>query len=1062
MYEKRSTLKSHRLTALLVGTAATFTPLGGVLHLLQHASAAQAAVVQQQNLLTGTVTDEKGEPIIGATVRVAGTKTAVITDLDGVFKINAKTGDRITVTYIGYITQTVTAKGGQMKITLKEEASSIGEVEVVAYGTQKKVSVTGAISSVSGQELTKAPVASVTNVLAGNISGVSSIQYSGEPGSDNATLYLRGKGTFTDGGATPLIQIDGVTSSMADFALIDPQEIESVSVLKDASATAVFGVEGANGVILVTTKRGKEGKASISFTSTESLVMPTNPIEMVGSYEYASFYDQMLSGDGKPKIFDVDPDGDGVTLLTKFKDGSDPIRFPSINWVDYCMKRATFQSQNNVNITGGTKTVRYFLSAGMLTQGGLFKQFDQQYDNSYQYQRFNYRANLDMDVTSTTAISLNMSGRLDTRHRPKASGGDPGSILKSLYASTPFGSPGLVDGKLIKNNDEEWGGLQYPFSPREGLTSYYGQGNNVSKRNALSVQVSLKQKLNFITKGLTFGLKGAYNSDFASGQQNNASVAIYYPIVVDGETKYRKSSQSSPLSYGDESLTKGRDWYFEANLNWSRSFGDHNLSALLLYNQHKTYYTGGEYDDIPRGLVGMAARLTYDYKSRYLAEFNVGHNGSENFAPGKRFGWFPAGSVGWILSEESFFKPLKKVVNYLKLRASLGLVGKDNVSGNRFYYTADPYSSNSGGYYFGSSPSSKTPGASAGVRHNPDVGWEKALKQNYGLDASFIGERFNVSFDYYKEHRTDILLTNNLAPGILGFAMPVANLGVVNSWGWELAAGWNDKIGKKFRYWVKANMSYNQNEIVDMKEVPQDYAYQAQTGHRIGTRGLYKLWRLYYDGIEADYEKTFGTPFPKVGTQTLQPGDAVYVDINGDGVVDGKDVTRELNAYTDDPEYTIGLNMDFSYKNWNFSMLWSGAWNVSRQLSGTFKIPFYNANDRYGGLLRYVYEHSWTPENPNPNAEYPRATTVVDSNTWGSDLFVKNSSYLRLKTVNLSYDFKFPFMNKIKINQLQLGVSAYNLLTITSYIWGDPEGRATDAPTYPLTRTVALNLKVGF
>lgn len=1056
-------LQRKRMAVLMFGTVASLSPICGGLLLSQSAHAAPVAAVQQQGVVTGTVTDDKGEPIIGATVRVNGTKAATITDFDGIFKIKAKAGDKLTITYVGYETKTVTLKGGTVKVILKEDAQTLGEVEVVAYGTQKKVSVTGAISSVSGDDLAKVPVASVSNILAGSVSGVSSIQYSGEPGSDSATLYLRGKGTFADDGSTPLVQIDGVTCSMSDFALIDPQEIESVSVLKDASATAVFGVEGANGVILVTTKRGKEGKAKISFTSTESLVFPTSPIKMVGSYEYASFYNQMYLNDNPETTEDALPFGTDV--LQKFKDGSDPIRFPNTDWVDYCMKKSTFQTQNNVNISGGTKSVRYFLSAGMLTQGGMFKQYDQQYDNSYQYKRFNYRANLDMDVTKTTTISMNLSGRLDSRNRPRTSNGDPGSILKSLYAATPFSSPGIVDGKFIVNEAsvEEYEDVNMSFVGSTGLSSYYGNGNHISNRNALSAQITLKQKLDFITQGLSFGLKGAYNSTFQSSRSNTAGVATYTPVMVDGVIAYRKSGQNAPLSYGDESVSKGRDWYFEANLNWARKFGDHSLSALLLYNQRKTYYPGGDYDDIPRGLVGMAGRITYDYKSRYLLEFNVGHNGSENFAPGKRFGWFPAGSAGWIVSEESFFKPLKKVVNYLKLRASVGLVGKDNVSNNRFYYTADPYNSNSGGYYFGINPSTKTPGAAAGVKHNADVGWEKALKRNYGVDASFIGERLNISFDYYKEHRTDILLSNNLAPGILGFTTPVANLGVVDSWGWELSAGWNDKIGSDFRYWAKVNLSHNQNEIIDMKEVPQDYDYMTETGRRIGTRSLYKFWKLYYDGIEADYEKTFGTPFPSHGGYTLQPGDAVYVDLNGDGTIDSKDCTRELNVYTDDPEYTIGVNLGFSYNNWNFSMQWSGAWNVSRELDGAFKKPFWNNSENWqGGLLKYLYDNTWTVDNPDPNAKYPRATSTVTSNYYSSELYIRNSSYLRLKTLSLSYDFNFPFMKRIKLNQLQVGVSAYNLFTITSYIWGDPEGKATKEPTYPLQRTVALNLKVAF
>lgn len=1053
-------LHPTRLSMLMAGSIATLTPIGFALGAVQSASAAQPQAVQQQSVVTGTVVDERGETVIGATVRVQGTKEATITDFDGNFKIKARKGQKLIVSYVGYESKTVVVKGNTVKITLTEDQNMLQGVEVVAYGVQKKVTVTGAISSVGGEELAKTPVSSVTNVLAGQISGVSSIQYSGEPGSDNATLFLRGKGTFSEDGTTPLIQIDGVTCSMSDFALIDANEIESVSVLKDASATAVFGVEGANGVILVTTKRGKEGKAKITFSSTESLVMPTSPIETVGSYEYATFHNMTRRYDGAEEQFSAE-------ALQKFKDHSDPIRFPDTDWVDFCMKKSSLQTQNNMSITGGTSSVRYFMSVGMLTQGGLFKQFDLPYDMSYQYKRFNYRANLDMDVTKTTTLSMSMSGRLDKRTRPKSGSGDSGTALKNMYAATPFSSPGFVDGKFV-TTATDYDDITLPFTGGNGLTSYWGSGNHISNRNALTVALQLDQKLDMITKGLKFRLKGSYSSDFTSAQSNSAEVATYRPYYIDGVMKYKKTGQDTPIEYGDETTGKSRSWYFEASLNWTRKFGYHNVSALLVYNQRKSYYPGGNYDDIPRGLVGMAARLTYDWRNRYMVEFNVGHNGSENFAPGKRFGWFPAGSAGWIVSEEPFFKPIKKVVNYLKFRASVGLVGKDNTS-DRFYYTSDPYSSNSGGYYFGIDSKTKTPGAAAGAKHNADVGWEKALKQDYGVDASFIGERVKATFDYYKEHRTGILLSNGMAPAILGFSLPMANLGEVDSWGWELSLSWNDKIGKDFRYWIKGNLSYNQNEIVDMKEVPQDEPYMYQTGRRIGTRSLYKFYKLYYEGIEEDYEKEFGTPFPRHGgtadnpTQ-LKPGDAVYVDLNKDGVIDNKDCTRDLDGiYTDDPEYTIGVNLGFSYKHWNFSMQWSGAWNVSRCLTGAFRQPFYSASDvTQGGLLKYVYENSWTEENPDPNAKYPRPTFARTSNYYDSQLYIRNSSYLRLKSLNISYDFDFPFMKRIKLNQLQVGLSGYNLFTITDYIWGDPEGRATATPTYPLTKTYAINIKIGF
>lgn len=1036
------------LTVALLGTMVNFVPFSGCLPSMQ---AATLLDVQQKNTaVTGQVVDAKGELVIGASIRVHGSKQGVITDMQGNFRLNAARGSKITISYVGFESQTLTVNGNTVRVTLNEYQNMLNDVQVVAYGTQKKVSVTGAISSIGGDQLTKTPVSSVTNVLAGQLSGVSSVQYSGEPGSDQADLYIRGKSTFASGGATPLIQIDGVTGDMADLAFIDPNEIESINVLKDASATAVFGVEGANGVILVTTKRGKEGKAKISISSTESLVMATDPVKTMGSYEYATFFNQMNRGDGSPEQFSPE-------IVQKFKDGSDPIRFPSTDWIAYCLKKYTFQSQNNINISGGTSKVRYFLSVGMMTQGGMFKEFDLPYDMSYQYKRFNYRSNLDMDLTKTTALSFSMSGRLDKKFTPRVSNGDAPSLLKGMYSATPFSSPGLVNGRLIKTT-ADYDDYKLPFTGSDGLSQYWGLGNRESSRNALTVALSLTQKLDFITKGLSFHIKGSYNSDFSVSQSNTANVAYYTPRVVDGEVKLKKNGQTTPLVYGDEAVGKGRDWYAEAGFNYARKFGDHNVTAMLLYNQRKQYYPSS-YSDIPRGLVGIAGRITYDWKTRYLLEFNVGHNGSENFAQGHRFGWFPTGSAGWIISEEPFWKSLKTFISYFKIRGSVGLVGKDNTS-ERFYYTSDPYSSSTGGYYFGIDSNIASLGAAAGAKHNPNVGWEKSFKQDYGFDINMLHDRFKTSFDYYTDHRTGILMSNSLAPSILGFSMPQANLGKVDSWGWELTVEWNDKIGKDFRYWAKVNLSYNQNKIVDMREVTPDEPYMTQTGKRIGTRSLYQFYKLYYKGIEQDYERDFGIKFPD-HKYDLKSGDAVYVDLNKDGVIDGKDSSRDIKSYTDDPEYVIGLNLGFSWKNWGLAMQWSGAWNVSRALGGGFQKPFYSPSS-YGSLLKYVYDNTWTEDNPNPNAKYPRATLKNESNYYTSALYIRNSGYFRLKSMNLSYDFHLPFMRKIKLNQLQVGLSGYNLLTITKYIWGDPEGRATGTPEYPLTKTFALNLKLGF
>ena len=1057
-------------------SALTFNPLTTVV-----ANAAEQS--QHAQGITGTVLDDQGEPIIGATIVILnGSNQGTITDLDGRFKVNVKPGTKLQISYVGYDTQTVVAKNG-MKITLKSNTVDMEGVEVVAYGVQKKVTVTGAISSVKSEDLVRTSVGSVNNVLGGQLSGVTTVQYSGEPGSDAAEIFVRGKATWGD--ATPLIQVDGVERSMND---IDPNEIESVTVLKDASATAVFGVRGANGVVLITTKRGKEGKAKISFSGSFTALSPTKMVEQASSYDYAMFYNQMGLNDWNAKSH---AEGEEFApsfsddIIQKFKDGSDPIRFPSTKWADYIMKDFTLQQQHNLNISGGTDNVKYFISAGYYSQGGLFKEFGMPYDYGYQYQRFNYRANLDLKVTKTTNISFNVAGNVNDADKPYTGQGS-GGMIKNIYYATPFSSPGIVDGKMVNVTTDYTDGLNLPFVGGHGM-AYYGNGFMQTNNNKIQMDLVLDQNLNFITQGLSFKAKGSYNSAYTVNKQGQSGYASFNPLVqydengakiynADGTPYlvYRQNGNYTDPTY-KYTQGKGRDWYFEGSFNYARAFGKHSVSALALYNQSKNYYLS-TFSDVPRGYVGLVGRVTYDYNNRYMAEFNVGYNGSENFAPGKRFGVFPAGSVGWVISDEPFFKPLKKIFSFVKLRASWGLVGNDKIGGSRFMYIPDPYfvnttalaerigkDTNPYAYNFGVENGTVSKGAVEAAKNNPDVSWETAFKQDYGIDINFLDDRLRGVFDFYRENRKDILLQDMTAPTILGFTVPYSNLGEVKSWGWEASLNWQDKIGKDFRYWAKFNISYNQNEIVEMYEAPQAYDYMYQRGNRIGSRSLYKFWKYYYPGAEADYKAEFGSDFPTQLVGNLQPGDAVYVDLNKDGKIDGNDMFRG-NMYTDDPEYIAGLTFGFQYKGWSFNTQLTGAWNVSRVISDVFRRPFQAASTNTdGGLLKYHLDHTWTVDNPSQDAEYPRATwTNGDQNYAESTLYEKDAKYLRVKTMQLAYDFNFPFMKKLGLNQLQLAVSGYNLLTFTPYLWGDPETRASNAPSYPLQRTYTASIKLGF
>jgi len=1104
MSKQNKMMKKSVLPFALVCSALMLNPyVGGQAH-------AEVQNVQQAKAVKGTVVDETGEPVIGATVLVVGGSASqgTITDMDGNFSINVKLGQKLKITYIGYDESIVAAKEG-MKVQMKTSgAVSLNTVEVVAYGVQKKVTMTGAISSVKSEDLVRTSVGSVNNVLGGQLSGVTTVQYSGEPGDDAAEIFVRGKATWGD--SQPLIQVDGVERTMAD---IDPNEIESVTVLKDASATAVFGVRGANGVVLITTKRGSQGKAKISVSTSWTALSPTKMVEQASSLEYANFYNQMSENDywqtanlavanGKYASLEAymaeKPFSKSFSdaIIQKFATGSDPIRFPNTRWADYIMKDVTLQQQHNLNISGGTDRVKYFISTGYYSQDGLFKEFGANYDFGYQYHRFNYRSNLDLKATKTTTLSFNVAGNVSNADKPYTGSGAAG-LIKQIYYATPFSSPGIIDNKLVYCTTDYTDGLKLPFVGGDGM-GYYGKGFMQTNINKIQMDLVLDQKLDFITKGLSFKAKGSYNSAYTISKQGNCQVATYNPLVqydeqgnviynADGTPYivYRQNGNDTDPSYS-ASQGKARDWYLEGSFNYSRVFGKHTVNALMLYNQSKQYYYSNiSYPDVPRSYVGLVGRVTYDYANRYMAEFNIGYNGSENFAPGRRFGTFPAGSIGWIISEEKFWKPISKIASFFKLRASWGLVGNDKTLDKiRFMYLADPYITGSYGlvnnmsnwadtygYLFGNAQSGTVQGTSSiagayeSIKNNPDIGWEKAFKQDYGFDLYFFGDRFKTTFDYYREHRTDILVRDATVPSSIGFTMPYTNAGETKAWGWELSLGYNDKIGKNFRFWGKLNLSYNQNEIIEMKEEPQKNDYMLAKGHRIGARSMYKFWK-YYEGeqTKAEYEQTFGTPFPQQRITNLQPGDCVYVDLDGDGKIDPNDMTRD-NGYTDDPEYMAGLTLGFNYKRLTFNMQLTGAWNVSRYITDVFRQPFYcSSNTTQGGLLSYHVNNTWTPGvYESQDALYPRATWAnAEQNYENSDLWEKDAKYLRLKTVSLSYDFINPTFKKIGMNKCEVTLSGYNLLTFTPYKWGDPETRASNAPSYPLQRTYTISLNVGF
>lgn len=1010
------------------------------------------AVDQQGNtVLTGVVNDDFG-PIAGASVVVKGTTTGTVTDMDGNFSITVPKGKTIVVSFVGYANQEIIYKGQQnLTFLLKEDSLLLDEVQVVAYGTTKKVTVTGSMSSINSEDILKTPASSMANALTGKVTGLSAVQSTGQPGADDPSIYVRGVGSLNPGLSKPLMLVDGVERS---FFQLDPNEVEDITILKDASATAVFGVRGANGVIIVTTRRGKEGPARINFSTSIAMQQPTRMPKFSNSYDYATQYNRSQLLDGvAPGALAFSDD-----VVEAFRTNSNPIAYPNTDWVDMLVKNTAMQSQHNLTISGGTKNIRYFTSLGVFTQDGLFRSFEKDYNSNFRYNRYNYRVNLDIDVTKTTSMKINLGGRINNKRSPNYEGGSNIThLFRDIYWATPFSGAGIIDGKWVTPDEKKIATL--PGDLKDGLYPYYGKGYNTSDGNTLSFDFVLEQKLDIVTKGLKAHFKGSYNSGVNHFKVRKGSLPNYEAILKDdGSIVYKKNGEEVELGY-EESIGKTRDWYAEAGLNYNRSFGKHGVTGLVMYNQTMKYYQGGGFNGIPRSYVGLVGRATYNYNTRYMVDANIGYNGSENFASNQRFGVFPAASVGWIISEEKFMNPLKPFLSYLKFRASYGVVGSDrSADGARFLYLPDVYNASSGGYNFGTNVSTFVPGASEGKKGNPDVTWETAAKQNYGIDLYLIDSKLKVNFDYFVEKRKNILTSREVDPGYLAVKLPVANIGKVNNKGYEVNVQWVDKF-RDFGYRIGFNMSYAKNKIIFMDEIQYPYEYMRKTGKPVGQIFGYKTDGYFSEADIEIYKNEKGSTIPDHGSGFVpKPGDVKYKDLNGDGKIDGYD-----RAAIGRPIYPLlsgGLNLGFNYKGFDFSVTFSGAFKTSRMLYDIFREPFGATNAR--SLMQYMIDDQWTPEKGN-SAKTPTISFASKQNNYAdSDLWIRDASYIRLKNIEFGYNFPAKWLKPAHIKNLRTYISGYNLLTFDKLKIVDPESNPTSSSMYPVVRVFNFGVKVGF
>lgn len=1011
----------------------------------------------QKKLVKGTISDDTGELVIGATISVKGTTEGVLSDIDGNYEIECADNDVLLISYLGYTPQEIKVGNKQViNVLLVSDNVQLDEVQIIAYGTQKKLTVTGSVSSIDTKDLLKSPTSSIGNMLAGSVSGISTVQYSGQPGAEDPEIFVRGIASLDGARSQPLILVDGVERS---FYRMDPNEIENITVLKDASATAVFGVRGANGVILVTTRRGKEGRTEISLSSSVGISEAMRLPETMGSYDHARYYNEMQLADNpglQPNELRFSP-----YVLDMFRTNADPIMFPNTDWQKLLFKKNSLQTQHNLNISGGTKDVKFFMSLGYLHQDGLLKRFYESYDPNYKNNRYNYRANLDINVTKSTTLKLGLGGRLESRREPKFA--DVNNLWIQILRVQPFSSPGFVDGKVVQIKNR-----YIPMEMRNLFQQYYGKGYTDFSQNTMNLDMDLTQKLDFVTKGLSFNIKGAYNTSYTGSKSWSGSMESYTPVYkstltdpglpiddpgFDHTIVYQLEGTASALSSSEDWGTKARDWYVEASLRYDRTFGDHKVGGLLLYNMTKQYYPKAN-TDIPKGYLGLVGRATYAYKDRYLFDFNAGYNGSENFAPGKRYGFFPAASIGWVVSEEKFMKHVD-IINFLKLRASYGLVGNDILNEyKRFLYLPDSYSASSGGYYWGVNTPQAYPGAVELMLGNPNVTWEKAAKQNYGLDMNLLDQRISFSLDVFYEKRKDILIQQNTVPGFVAADLPAVNLGKVNNRGYEISLGWNDKIGSNFRYWLKGNVSFSRNKIVFKDEIPQNEPYMYETGRSIGLNYGYVFDRFFEP---TDFNED-GSTIQGLPTQSgsFKPGDILFKDLNNDGVIDGDDKT--YFGYGENPEYIFGLNVGLEYKGFDFSMNWTGATNVSRLLDEDFTRPF-NTGD--APLMKWMVEERW--EENGQSAKFPRFTLVNRMhNSQVSNFWVRDASYLRLKNVEVGYTVNADILKKLGIVKLRVFANGYNLLTLDHLGFIDPESKIGNKNKYPNTRIYNFGVNVNF
>ncbi len=1023
----------------------------------------------QTHSVSGRVSDEKGELLAGVAVYEKGTTNGTLTDENGQYTISLAGSNPILVfSSLGFEEQEIVVNNRSLvDVALVTVINELDEIVVVGYGTQRKISVVGSQASIKTEQI-KMPSASLSSVVAGRLAGVVSVQRTGEPGHDETDIWIRGISTFANQHSRPLVLVDGVERS---FNNIDPEDIESFTVLKDASATAVYGVRGANGVIIIKTKPGKVGKPKFAFDYYESITRLTKIPKLADAYTYMDAANEAyMNSRGAilytPQYIEATKKADGLIP------NDDPIMFnsylyPNVNWINELFKPLGHNRRAQMSVRGGVPNATYYVSLTYYNESGLTRNSKMEnYNTDMRFDRYNYTANLNLRPTETTNLDLGFSGYLSEGNYPQQSTAE---LFDSAFKINPVYLPVMMpDGSVP--------GLSAVGDLRNPLADLTRRGYKKELRNQLNSNIRLTQDLGFFewSKGLSARALLAFDVNnsrtnkydkqedtFAFSGSKNTETGLWNSDVYDAQGNWnivRTHTGHRELVYSRDQAMD-RNVYFEAAIDYNREFGKHAVSGLLLYNQN--VYAPGSPDSLVESLdykqQGIAARATYSYDDRYFGELNAGYNGSENFDPNNRFGFFPAAGIGWAVSNESFWKPIKDVWSFFKIRYTIGLVGSDSATGRRFMYQDEMGSAD--GAYFGTANSHKE--GWAYKKYGSNVGWSTSLKQNLGFDLKFFKDELSIGLEFFKEHRTGIFLQRATIPDYCGFIeMPYANLGVVDNKGIDFNMEYNKQLGSKTFLTLRGNFTWNEDRIVEDDQPAPAYPWLETRGTNVLARWGWIAEGLFTSEDEIlDHARQFGEEYPG---QITGLGDIKYKDLNGDNVID--DYDKCVIGQGDVPKLYYGFGADLQVGHFSIGVLFSGNAFADRLVQGN-GIHAFSDQAAISNLLANITDR-WSAEDPtNTNVFYPKlhfGKTDNLNNTKESTWWQKDVSFLRLKQMTISYNLPSKWLDKTFIDEANVYLTGTNLLTFSNFKLWDPELNTDNGSAYPNAMTISLGLNVKF